>query len=160
MAKSDEATRIATPADRTFERTQGCWNCKHAVSGKERWNELRLRDLKKAANLVKMFPKQGENHPKVLNIRKMVDLFDHAVAMREAIHCTGDGVTAAGQPVGDLVAANYLCHKWSAAQGASIARAGQKADDLPEELLEKIDGGKPTTLADLVSKQSLIKERP
>lgn len=159
MAKSDEATHIAVPKDRIFERTQGCWNCKHAESANKFWTERRQQDLTTAANLVKMFPKQGENHPKVVNIRRMVDLADHAIAMREMVRCTNDKArTGAGEPIGDLVASTFLCGQWSAAQGASIARAGQKADLLPEELLEKIDGGKPKTLEEAFKQpQSLIR---
>lgn len=35
----------------------------------------------------------------------------------------------------------FLCGKWSAAQGASIARAGQGPDKLPEELAEEMGDG-------------------
>lgn len=158
----DDADRIATSAERTFERTQGCWNCKHATSGKELWNRQRMTNLERARGLVEMFPEQGENHPKVVNIRKMVNLFDHAVAMREVFRCTNDrAANAKGESVGDLVAHNFLCGQWSAAQGASIARAGQKADDLPEELGDKLND-KPMTavqVSDLISSQSLIRRK-
>lgn len=91
----------------------------------------------------------GENDPKVLNIRRMVATADYHVARRELIRCTR-GIMANGQPVGDLTASNYLCHKWTAAEGASIARAGQRADKLPEELADDLDGGKPTSVTRLV----------
>lgn len=151
---TDTPQVIATANDRTVERTQGCWNCRHSVSGKDAWNYHRQKLLQKAAGLVQMFPEQGEDHVTVRNIRSQVDLFDHAVAMGEARRCTNRlARTGSGGDIGDLVAHNYLCaNGWSAAEGASIARAGQKADPLPEELLERLDGG-PRTLAEVFGGQ-------
>ncbi len=151
----------AMPKERVVERTQGCWNCKHFIQGetaKAAWNSARARDLQTALGIVRENPEQGENHPKVLNIRRMVNLLDHAIAQGEAGVCGGKGVLEDGKPVGDFVASTLLCRKWSGAQGASVARAGQKADDLPMELAEKIDGGKPKTLDELLSPKPLIKD--
>lgn len=161
MAKSDEATHIALPKDRIFERTQGCWNCKHSESANKFWTVRRQQDLKRAAHLVQMFPRQGENHPQVVNIRRMVDLADHAIAMHEMVRCTNERArTAKNEPIGDLVASNFLCSQWSGAQGASIARAGQKADPLPEELVEKLDGNGPKTLQEVYQQPpSLIRRK-
>lgn len=142
------AERIAIPKDRVFERTQGCWNCKHFAPGdatKKVWAQLRIRDLNIAVKIATDSP-QGENDVRVENIRKMVNTLDHAVVQRKAGICTGDGKTADGNPVGDLVAHSFLCSEWSGAQGASIARGGQKADELPEELKQRVDGEGPTTL--------------
>lgn len=157
----DNADRIATSAERTFERTQGCWNCRHAKSAKEFWNQRRQANLERARGLAEMLP-GGENALPVVNIRAMVNLLDHAVALRQTLKCHNDRATnAVGAPVGDLVAHNFLCDQWSAAEGASIARAGQKADDLPEELADKL-GDKPMTAAqvsDLINSQSLIRRK-
>lgn len=119
--------------DRTVERAQGCWNCIHAKPATEFWAQARQRDLAKAARIA-VDSEQGENHVQVVNIRKMVDQVDHAVAQHNLIRCT-TGKTAHGQPVGDLTPQNYLCDRWTARDGASLARQGGKLDKLPEELM-------------------------
>lgn len=148
MADSDDgkADRIYLPNDRVFERTQGCWNCVHKRSATEFWTKERQRMLTKALT-ISMHSKLGENHPKVFNIRTAVNQTDHNVAAGLLIQCGSNlvrpGRTADGNPVGDLVSANFLCDRWSGAQGASIARAGQKADALPEELADKVGNAVP-----------------
>lgn len=142
----DKADKIFVPKDRVFERTQGCWNCIHKVSAAKFWTERRQADLAKALNIA-MNSKLGEQHPKVQNIKQMVNTIDHQVAAGLLIRC-GQGLvtigrTANGEPVGDLVTANYLCDRWTGAQGASIARAGQAPDALPEELADKIGNALP-----------------
>jgi hypothetical protein len=42
---------------------------------------------------------------------------------------------------GTYVSNKYLCDRWSGAQGASVARAGGRADDVPEEMVDKIGDG-------------------
>jgi hypothetical protein len=138
--------KIFVPQDRIFERTQGCWNCVHKSDPKEWWNEQRQKDLKRALD-VSLASKLGENHPKCMNIKAMVDKIDHLIAAKALVRC-GSGLvrpgrTADGKPVGDLIAPNYLCNRWSGAQGASIARAGQAPDPLPEELADKIGNALP-----------------
>lgn len=130
------------------ERTQGCWNCRHHSHDEavKFWSRKRQVDL--AAGLaIAMESRLGEDDPKVRNIRVMVDKLDRGIASGTIGKCLGEGETAAGEPVGDFVVTNYLCHKWSAAEGASIARAGQKADDLPEEIMDKLDG--PISMGEL-----------
>jgi len=136
----DKPDRVLVAKDRVFERTQGCWNCVHGSrdEAKKFWSDRRQQDLA-AAMRIAMNSRHGENDIKVKNIRHMVDTVDHGVACGAMVRCTGRGETADGKPVGDLVANTYLCHRWSAAVGASIARAGQKADELPEEIMDKID---------------------
>ena len=156
------AKRLIVPEDRTFERTQGCWNCKHSSRAAAFWTQRRQQDLARALTIAQEHPAQGEEHTQVVNIRRMVDTIDNQVAAGTLLRCGGDGKTAAGDPVADLVAHNFLCHKWSGAQGASIARAGQRADDLPEELADKIDG-QPQKAADdfssmIASHKGLIQE--
>jgi hypothetical protein len=123
---------------RRHERTQGCWNCKHSDFDKAKaiWKDKRQADLAIAARKALESP-MGEQEPAVVSIRRMVDAIDVGLASYNLTTCTGKGVDANENPLGDYVKSNYLCHKWSAAQGASIARAGQKADDLPMELEDK-----------------------
>lgn len=123
---------------RTFERTQGCWNCIHCDydGAKNRWKEQRQRDLTVATSKA-LESAMGENDPAVVNIRRLVDAIDTGLATHNLTRCSGKGVDANDNPVGDFVKTNYLCRKWTAAQGASVAREGQKADDLPMELEDK-----------------------
>lgn len=123
---------------RRHERTQGCWNCAHGShdEAKTFWQDQRQKDLETATTKALESP-QGESDPTVVNIRRMTDAIDTGIATHNLMRCTGKGVDAKDNPVGDLVKSNYLCRKWNAAQGASVARGGQKADDLPMELEEK-----------------------
>lgn len=123
---------------RTFERTQGCWNCIHGDHDKAKavWKDRRQADLAIAARKALESP-MGENDPNVVNIRRLVDAIDRGIASGTLTKCTGPGVDSNGNAVGDFVKNNYLCHQWTARQGASVARAGQKADDLPAELEDK-----------------------
>ncbi len=141
--------KILVSNDRIFSRGQGCWNCIHSSSAVAYWTDKRKNDLQIAKNLAGESPK-GFEHPEVKNILKRVDTLDHTVAAGALIRCT-TGVTAKGLPVGDLTAHNYLCSKWSGAQGASLARDG-KLDELPEELQDRIDGT-PDDLSKLVGKK-------
>lgn len=46
-----------------------------------------------------------------------------------------------GSGTSDYKSDKYLCDQWSAASGASVARAGQKPDMLPEELKDRHGDG-------------------
>lgn len=124
--------------NRTFMRSQGCWNCKHGSydMAKSWWKDRRQKDLEQAMAISLESP-LGEEDPKVKNIRRMVDLIDHGMASGGLFKCLGSGVDAHDNPVGDLVKNSYLCRKWSAAQGASVAREGAASDPLPMELEDK-----------------------
>ncbi len=143
--------RIFQAKDRTFTRTQGCWNCKHSSSANVFWSERRQQDLQTALGLAQQ-EGDGEENIKVYNIRKMVDRVDHLVAAGQLKRCT-TGRQANGDPVGDLVQHSYLCDRWDAAQGASMARDVGKTDMLPEELVEKVDAHKPTDLKSLLGRK-------
>jgi hypothetical protein len=123
---------------RTFERTQGCWNCVHGnyERAKEKWMQKRHQDLARATGIATSSP-LGEQEPRVVNIRRLVDQIDHGIFSGSLTTCTGPGVDANENPVGDFVKNNYLCHKWTGAVGASVAREGQKTDPLPMELEDK-----------------------
>ena len=135
----DRGVRILIPDSHIHRgRTQGCWNCRHWESGKDLWNGRRQDNLKIALELARSSP-LGENDQRVYNIRTMVDTTDNAVASGALGHCSGNGENAHGQPVGELVMHNFLCHKWSAAEGASLAREFGKTDKLPEELAADLE---------------------
>lgn len=146
MADSDDrADKIFVPKDRIFERTQGCWNCLHLADPKPWWESQRQKDLQRALTIA-LNSKLGEQHPKCLNLKHMVNKIDHLIAAKALVRCGMNqriGRDAKGNPVGDLIAPNYLCDRWSGAQGASIARGGQKADPLPEELADKLGDAMP-----------------
>jgi hypothetical protein len=102
------------------------------------WTAERQRNLHAALEIARASP-QGENDVKVLNIRHQVDTIDHAVAAGALVRCGHpDGSTNESGQHFDLTAHNYLCSKWSAADGASLARAGAAPDKLPEELAEDL----------------------
>lgn len=132
---------MLVPENRLHERTQGCWNCKHMVPAKDFWNDARQRDLQTALGIAND-SLLGEQDPKAKNIRHMIDTIDHQVASGQLVRCGKNpkGKNAMNEPVGDLVANAFLCNGWSAAQGASVARAGAAPDKLPEELIERLDG--------------------
>lgn len=137
--------------DRTVSRGQGCWNCTNSSHAGKWWNERRLIDLKAAVVLAQESP-LGEKLPKVVQIRRMVDMLDKAVAEGAMIRCT-KGVTAIGETIGDLTPHNYLCDRWCGAVGASLAREGGAPDKLPEELMEIMTFGKPKSVSEYLAEQ-------
>jgi hypothetical protein len=153
MSDDNGNGRIIVPKDRTFSRGQGCWNCIHGSSEEavKFWTERRKRDVLFLKQLIEQAP-AGEQSLAVKQLVKKIDTIDHSVAAHALLRCT-KGVTAEGKPVGDLVAHNYLCSKWSGKQGSSLAREGRGLDDLPEELADKIDGTPSVDLERLVNKK-------
>jgi hypothetical protein len=140
--------------DRTFARSQGCWNCIHAKSPVDRWLQKRAQKLEYAVR-VALQSQLGESDPQVIPIRRQIDQFDGMIARREVFACdVGRTQNRKGgtEPVGDFVASAFLCDRWTGRDGASLARDGSKLDDLPEELRDKIDGPEPTSLAKLNEK--------
>jgi len=137
-ALSSEFDKVTGLNGRTFVRTQGCWNCKHGdfEVARKWWIDKRDQDLQVGVGLSLQSP-LGEKDPKVVQIRRAVANIDIAMAQHALTKCTGPGVDANDNPVGDLVKREYLCRFWSAAQGASVAREGQAADPLPMELEDK-----------------------
>jgi len=162
---NDGPSKLYIPKDRISERTQGCWNCKHwsTEEARRKWSAKRQGNLEQALKISLESP-QGQDDQRVYNIRGMVDRLDHEIAKGSAGVCSGGGKDPHGNPVGDFVVHNYLCSKWSGAQGASMARGAQKADKLPEELQEQLDGPRPypinsrPTLANTSLGGSLVKK--
>ncbi len=118
----------AIPEDRVVERSQGCWNCRHRETGESverRWSEH------KAVLLAKL---RGSG----LFTRASISLGRCAVPGGPVGQ---DKDTGAETNIPDVfIHMKYLCRKWSAASGASLARGTDKADLLPAELRERIDG--------------------
>jgi hypothetical protein len=129
-------------ADRIVERSQGCWNCIHWDADKAIdlwWKSARAATLANGAGIATTSP-YGEQDERVKAIRRNVPLTDLAIERREWGSCSR-GVKADGQPVGDFVASTFLCDRWTAQAGASVARESAVPDKLPEELMERFDGG-------------------
>lgn len=158
----DGDDRILVPNERVITRNAGCWNCIFMRDASEFWfgdktkGTLGRRDenLNRAVAIAVDSP-LGENHPKVLNIRRMVEFCDSGVRAKAMIRCAGSGVNGKNEPVGELVANSFMCRKYVAATGASLAREGQRINDLPEEIREKIDGPDP-----VVRLEELANEEP
>lgn len=74
---------------------------------------------------------RGEDHPQVVQIRRMVDLVDRSVAKGEI------GICLRGKAEADFAFAAYLCDGWTGRVGSSLATAGHAIDLLPEELHER-----------------------
>jgi hypothetical protein len=142
--------KILVPNDRVFERGQGCWNCVNSDSAVAFWQDRRKQSVLRLKVLVDSTP-AGAKNIQADNLARMIDTTDHSVAAHALLRCT-KGITAEGKQVGDLVAHNYLCSKWSGKQGASLARRG-KLDDLPEELADKLDGQPSDDLMNLIGKK-------
>lgn len=142
----DSDNRILVPSERVLSRNSGCWNCIHMRDATEFWfgdkskGTLGQRqvNLNRAVSLAVGHP-LGENHPKVVNIKRMVQLTDEAVARKAMVRCAGGGRNAQGEQ-SDLYANSFMCERWTGAAGASVARGGERINDLPEEMREKIDG--------------------
>lgn len=178
MLGSSPMTKVNIPLPgRTFERTQGCWNCKHYGSVEaslQHWKvaarpqeEARIAKTKQEItdgpvidmNAVSRLRTLGRNNLCTcgsqqkykrchMDSDRIADqLVGRIKAIEEATR-TLDGAERAiadgymslcllpGNRDGDYKSDAYLCDKWSGAEGASVARAGQKADMLPEELKE------------------------
>jgi hypothetical protein len=128
---------VGVGEDRIAIRTQGCWSCVHASYDKAKdlwWKEARNATLSQAVRIALASP-EGENDRRVKNIRGMVPAMDAAFEKNQWV-CCAVGKKPDGTPVDRFVAATYLCNVWTGATGASVAREGQKADKLPEELFE------------------------
>lgn len=130
-------------ANRTIDRTVGCWNCKHWApeAGAEFWLKRRLSDLA-AAKHISLNSPHGEQDVRVQNITKMVMKVDMAMAEKPPLFGLCLNAKAKEQDkLGDLIASAYLCSAgWSGAEGASVARAGGKLDKTAAELIEDLDG--------------------
>lgn len=128
---------------RTFERTQGCWSCKHWApeKGAEFWLQRRVGELRKAT-IIALESRKGEQDQRVVNIKSMVMKLDLAMAEKPPLFGLCLNAKAKEQDkLGDLVASAYLCSAgWSGAEGASIARGASAPDKTAAELIEDTFG--------------------
>lgn len=149
------------PTERILTRNAGCWNCIHMRDATDFWfgdpakgtHGRRGETLDRAVALALESPR-GENDPRVVNIRRMIQIGDEGVRQRAMIKC------GPGYAEGDLVASSYMCTKWTGATGASIALGGERINDLAEELREKIDGSPKQASAKLDEIVQRERERP
>lgn len=138
--------------DRIIERTQGCWNCKNwqlPEAKKLWWDRARPHMLEKAVAMA-LASKEGEEDVRVRNIRTLVAGLDKSIEDGLYGVCKVDGgttlVNAPPNQLGNFVPHQFLCPKWTGVQGASIARAGQAPDILPDELQDRFDQDRPANL--------------
>lgn len=130
------AHRFSAP-ERTFTRTQGCWNCVSYCNtelSQQNWATHKMRLL---ANLAGSLPlvrlaEQEKPIPGTADAR-----LDQIRSMDAAVKGGVVGMCMKGGTTTDFVEHRYLCDKWNGREGASVARAGQKADMLPGELQER-----------------------
>lgn len=126
---------IAIPLQgRTLRRTMGCWNCVSFDNGekaKQHFEACKTREMLNAAEVAKKDPR-GINAPKVQQIASTM-----ADAER-SVQAGVFGICLAGGVQSDFVHNAHLCPKWRGKQGASVARAGARADDLPAEVKDKL----------------------
>lgn len=120
--------------ERTVVRTQGCWSCKWFDNGqiaRDLWEKsLRPRDLKVLADRLGCT---------TLTIPEGTPALRQMDRMNVEIQTGTTGVCMKGSPGTDLVQHRYLCGNWTGRDGASVARAGAKPDDLPDELMDKFN---------------------
>lgn len=124
------------PGQPIVERTMGCYNCTHSSTeaAKKFWEIRRLSDLEVAKQQAAADP-MGERAPQVMRLKHMINETDKAVAAGLLCRCRVEGSPA------DLISLGFLCDKWTAAQGASVARDGAPVDKLPGELMEEVANG-------------------
>lgn len=117
----------------------GCYNCIHcdAEAAKQFWKDKRQKELAYATQQALADP-LGEDAPQVIAIRRMIDAADKGVASGLLAKCRVGGSEA------DLISIGFLCDKWTARDGASVARDGKPVDKLPEELMEGMESGELT----------------
>jgi hypothetical protein len=157
LERSAHGVQRAGLPDRVFTRSQGCWNCINAQTPVDRWFDKRAALLDQAIGIATS-DARGEQHPKVINIRRAILTIDQAVAGRLVFVCD-KGITERGDSVGDFVSSAFLCSRWSGRDGASLARNEDgKPDVLPEELREIVDGTEPTTPDQLATALAISKE--
>ena len=165
---------------RTFERTQGCWNCTglcDQVTSLARWRQADRpaaeRQIAKMKQLILTNPVDplmlqrfrttqptarctcgsGKRYDACHRTRdeaaaqvyKGIEGIEMATAHLDRFEASiagGDKILGqmalcnepSSEKYQSYVSDRYLCDRWNAKQGASVARAGQAADKLPEEL--------------------------
>ena len=140
-----QTTLKGVGADRILIRREGCWNCVHSSTEKAKnlwWQAMRDQWLAFGVRVAAESPK-GENDERAKMLRRAIPEMDIGIEQNKWICCSvgvkpADNDRNKEEPVADLVPANFLCRKWTAKQGASIARGGEKLDVLPEEAMDDL----------------------
>lgn len=111
-------------ADRTFERTQGCWNCVHfdRSLAVKLWDECHRPEVQTTQLLTRL---GDQEHGKPTGT--MVDAVDKAIRTGRL------GMCLKGKAPADFVEQEYLCPDgWNGRQGASLASAGRPDKEIGE----------------------------
>jgi hypothetical protein len=122
--------KMIVPAERVFERSRGCWNCKHFENGelaRNHWAARRPQDeveiLARTGGLIGAVPPTDQR-------------FQSLNDMEAAIRMGQAGMCMKGMVKTDFVHFKYLCEGWTGKEGASVATEGRPVDPLPAELKE------------------------
>lgn len=131
--------RFISPVDRTFERTQGCYNCTHFENGelaRQHWKTCKERDLTAYTAEGKMpLTRLGDMETDVFS----GTIYDR---MEQAIKSGQYGMCLAGKAAGDFTHFKFLCPSgWNGKQGYSVATGGitRAPDKEIGELIEIAD---------------------
>lgn len=132
-----------TAPERTFERGRGCWNCRAYANGemsRQHWMTHRARltaRLAATAPLValgemeKAVPSQEDARLKQIHgMDKAINTGVVGLCMK------GSRAQSLGGPEGDFVEHRFLCDRWDARDGASVATSGRPLDKLNDELAD------------------------
>lgn len=160
----DNNERIIQLADRTIERSRGCWSCIGFDNGDGCKTDYRnrpdvaLRKMRVSAwdmNSVDFHREVGrlkaqgltqdqavhhvmQQKQQEIIVSNQLSLFDRQVENGEIGRCRIGGVDTRDNPV-DFIHMKYLCHKWSGRDGSSVATSGRPLDKLPDELRDDAD---------------------
>lgn len=118
---------------RTFERTQGCWNCIHYDVGERSRNYWFQKAKPRDEGHAKAYEFEGKMDA-ARAVRQTIEDAERAILTGKA------GMCSAGKAKSEYVMSAYLCNHWSGRTGASVAREGGAPDLLPAELRDVVDG--------------------
>jgi hypothetical protein len=127
--------KMIVPADRIFERSRGCWNCKHFENGelaRNHWaarrpqDELEIMSRSGSLDLAGTIPRDDK-------------MFQSVNDMEVAVRMGQAGMCMKGMVQTDFVHFKFLCEGWTGKEGASVATEGRPVDPLPAELKEIAD---------------------
>ena len=129
--------------ERTFERGRGCWNCLSYENGslcRQHWGTHKLRmlySISLSAPLTRLGDMEKAQPSNVDARQQQVDQMDKAIGLGVIGMCMrGSRPMTLGGPEGDFVEHRFLCDRWDAKQGASLATSGKLLDKLSDELAD------------------------
>jgi hypothetical protein len=130
--RDPNAPIMIVPKDRVFERSRGCWNCKHfenAELSRKHWAARRPQDELHLMQQGAFDIATGGIAPDDPRLQSIND-------MERAVHAGQAGMCMKGMCQTDFVHFKYLCEGWTGREGASVATEGRPVDPLPAELKE------------------------